>query len=63
MKAVNRIAKRIFTLFFRDRSAIFYTFLATGIMIAVYLFSWTKRSFLKSNSSWCQNLRLFRIVG
>ncbi len=26
MKAVNRIAKRIFTLFFRDRSAIFTLF-------------------------------------
>lgn len=45
MKAVNRIAKRIFTLFFRDRSAIFYTFLATGIMIAVYLFFLDKAFF------------------
>ena len=45
MKAINRIAKRIFTLFFRDRSAIFYTFLATGIMIAVYLFFLDKAFF------------------
>lgn len=38
MKTTSGIAKRIFTLFFRDKSAIFYTFLASGIMIAVYLF-------------------------
>jgi multidrug/hemolysin transport system permease protein len=37
MKATTRIAKRVFKLFFRDKSAIFFTLLASIILLTIYL--------------------------
>jgi multidrug/hemolysin transport system permease protein len=37
MKATTRIAKRVFKLFFRDKTAIFFTLLASIILLTIYL--------------------------
>lgn len=37
MKATTRIANRVFKLFFRDKSAIFFTLLASIILLTIYL--------------------------
>ena len=37
MKTTTRIAKRVFKLFFRDKSAIFFTLLASIILLTIYL--------------------------
>lgn len=37
MKATTRIARRVFKLFFRDKTAIFFTLLASIILLTIYL--------------------------
>ncbi len=48
MKATTRIAKRVFKLFFRDKSAIFFTLLASIILLTIYLL-FLNRAFFSEN--------------
>ena len=45
MKATTRIAKRVFRLFFRDKSAIFFTLLASIILLTIHLLFLNRVSF------------------
>ncbi len=60
MKAITRIAKRVFKLFFRDKSAIFFTLLASIILLTIYLLFLNRAFFSEKQMAMMPDLIYFQ---
>ncbi len=60
MKATTRIAKRVFKLFFRDKTAIFFTLLASIILLTIYLLFLNRAFFSEEQMAMMPDLIYFQ---